>query len=126
MNVAGQNALIVVKIYKQRKNKMNELIIAINAFWLWCCLVPALFGIAFFIIKVGSRHTASQKTERNIHRHSWQHDHKKSTIDIPPVEPNPPGSRKGHHQPNNWFGIFHDVYVCECGEEKEETHRELY
>jgi hypothetical protein len=111
---------------------IDKLVIAINVLWLWCCLAPALLCISIGLIRFARNAALSsgyETHEANEHRHRWVQDHERSSVDIPPVEPNPPGSMEGLYQPDNWFGIFHDVYVCsdeDCDEEKEKTHRSLY
>lgn len=105
---------------------MEILVALINVIWLYVCLAPALLILAIFLIRVGLRHTRQPQE----HKHKWVFDPKGSTIDIPPVEPNPPGWKDLPMDkaafPDNWFGTFRDKYTCECGAKKTKTHRELY
>jgi hypothetical protein len=104
---------------------METLVILINIIWLWACLVPALLVIAIFLIRVGLRLALNRQPQG--HQHNWVYDSKGSTAEIPPVEPNPKHvGNDPKSWPDNWFGIFHDRYTCECGEEKTETRRDLY
>ena len=104
---------------------IDKITMLINIAWLWCCLAHILIWIAFFLIKMGMRSVSNRQPQG--HKHNWERDAKGSTVDIPPVEPNPEHvGNNPKYWPDNWFAIFHDRYTCECGEEKTETHRDLY